>query len=116
MFDLLLFDLLFYLKLLLFDLFLLFDLLLLLFDLLFYLKQRNQVVILKSEAGLRVSLNPFYYDLFNVIARLEGGIKFLVDMRGDLLVSVQRLVCQRSHVPRSGWCLNITSDSCVWLF
>ena len=44
--------------------------------------------MLKSEAGLRLSLSPFYSELFAMIARLEGGIKFLVDIRGDLLVRV----------------------------
>ena len=31
-------------------------------------------------------LRPFYLDLFSLVARLEGGIKFLVDFRGGLLV------------------------------
>ncbi len=42
---------------------------------------------MKCESGLRLSLLPFYRELFSVFARVEGGIKFLVDMRGDLLVS-----------------------------
>lgn len=40
-----------------------------------------------SESSLRHSLTPFYSELFSLIARVEGGIKFLVDLRGDLLVS-----------------------------
>ena len=51
-------------------------------------QHRTEVVtLLKSEANLRSSLTPFYLELFNAVARLEGGIKFLVDFRGDLLVS-----------------------------
>ncbi len=42
-----------------------------------------------SESSLKQSLNPFYNELFSNIARVEGGIKFLVDLRGDLLVSAQ---------------------------
>lgn len=45
------------------------------------------MTLLKSEANLRSSLTPFYLELFNAVARLEEGIKFLVDFRGDLLVS-----------------------------
>ncbi len=53
-------------------------------------QQRTEVVtLLHSEANLRSSLTPFYLELFNTIARLEGGIKFLVDLRADLLASQQ---------------------------
>ena len=32
-------------------------------------------------------LSPLYLQLFNLIGQLEGGVKFLVDLRADLLVS-----------------------------
>lgn len=53
------------------------------------LKQNRteKATLLKSETNLRSTLTPFYLELFNAIARLDGGIKFLVDLRGDLLVS-----------------------------
>ncbi len=41
-----------------------------------------------SESSLRQSLSPFYSELFSHIARVEGGIKFLVELRGDLLVNI----------------------------
>lgn len=49
------------------------------------------VTLLKSEANLRSSLTPFYLELFNAVARLEEGIKFLVDFRGDLLSTIKSL-------------------------
>lgn len=41
----------------------------------------------KSEDRLRHMLIPLYMQLFNLIGQLEGGVKFLVDLRADLLVS-----------------------------
>ena len=41
----------------------------------------------KSEDRLRHVLSPLYMQLFNLIGQLEGGVKFLVDLRADLLVS-----------------------------
>ncbi len=40
-----------------------------------------------SGSNLRQTLTPFYSELFSHVARVEGGIKFLVELRGDLLVS-----------------------------
>ena len=47
------------------------------------------MTLLKSESSLRQVLTPFYAELFTHIARTEGGIKFLVDLRADILVSLQ---------------------------
>ena len=41
----------------------------------------------KSEDRLRHVLSPLHMQLFNLIGQLEGGVKFLVDLRADLLVS-----------------------------
>ena len=49
-------------------------------------QHRSEATLLKSEEHLRQVLRPFYWNLFSHIARLNGGIKFLVDLRGDLLV------------------------------
>lgn len=53
------------------------------------------VTLLHSESNLRSSLTPFYLELFNAIARLEGGIKFLVDLRADLLASATSVIKHR---------------------
>lgn len=42
----------------------------------------------KSEDNLRNALSPQYSWLFNRIGRLENGVKFLVDLRTDILVSL----------------------------
>ncbi|XP_064404931.1 malonyl-CoA decarboxylase, mitochondrial-like isoform X2 [Halichondria panicea] len=47
--------------------------------------QRSDSTLLMSGSSLRQTLTPFYGELFSHIARVEGGIKFLVDLRGDLL-------------------------------
>ena len=44
--------------------------------------------MVKSMERLRSAMTPRYQSLFQQIGRIEGGVKFLVDMRADLLVSV----------------------------
>lgn len=44
--------------------------------------------MLGIEERLRGALNAKYQLLFNQIGRIEGGVKFLVDMRADILVSM----------------------------
>ena len=53
-----------------------------------YAKGREMPAIGKSEHRLRHVLSPLYMQLFNLIGQLEGGVKFLVDLRADLLVSL----------------------------
>ena len=43
--------------------------------------------MIKFEDKLKVLLTPQYLNLFKLIGRLEKGVKFLVDMRTDVLVS-----------------------------
>lgn len=43
--------------------------------------------MLRIEERLRGALSPKYHMLFSDIGRIEGGVKFLVDMRADILVS-----------------------------
>lgn len=50
---------------------------------------RGEATLLKSEAHLFQLLQPPYCQLFSLIGRLEGGVKFLVDLRGDLLEAQQ---------------------------
>ena len=42
--------------------------------------------MLRAQERLRQSLVPRYHQLFTQISRLEGGVKFLVDLRADILV------------------------------
>lgn len=64
-----------------------------LYEMLFFLcvpfhpQQRTENALLLSERDLRQALSPFYCEIFSEIAKLEGGIKFLVEVRGDILVS-----------------------------
>ncbi|XP_041462453.1 malonyl-CoA decarboxylase, mitochondrial-like [Lytechinus variegatus] len=46
---------------------------------------REDASILQAENRLRQSLIPGYSTLFSHISRLRGGVKFLVDLRADLL-------------------------------
>lgn len=45
----------------------------------------EKISILKAEEQLHHALIPRYKMLFTNISRIEGGVKFLVDMRGDLI-------------------------------
>jgi hypothetical protein len=49
-------------------------------------QERGEVIILRAEERLRHALVPQYQQLFRNISRQEGGVKFLVDMRADILV------------------------------
>lgn len=50
---------------------------------------------------LRSNLIPSYVNLFHAILRITDGVKFLVDLRSDLLVS--RVCCSLcSHLPLFG--------------
>jgi len=53
----------------------------------FLTKGREMPAIGRSEDRLRHVLSPLYVQLFNLIGQLEGGVKFLVDLRADLIVS-----------------------------
>uniref|UniRef100_A0A3B4AWU8 Malonyl-CoA decarboxylase, mitochondrial n=1 Tax=Periophthalmus magnuspinnatus TaxID=409849 RepID=A0A3B4AWU8_9GOBI len=46
---------------------------------------RDLATILQAEDRLRYSLIPRYRQLLSHISRVEGGVKFLVDLRTDLL-------------------------------
>ena len=39
-----------------------------------------------SDARVFGAMVPRYHSLFQQIGRIQGGVKFLVDMRADLLV------------------------------
>ncbi|KAL5010786.1 hypothetical protein ScPMuIL_013091 [Solemya velum] len=48
-------------------------------------QERGDAILLKVEERLRNALIPRYQVLFGQIGRFEGGVKFLVDLRADLL-------------------------------
>lgn len=51
-------------------------------------EERGDATMLKAEERLRYALVPQYQHLFQNISRQEGGVKFLVDMRADILTSL----------------------------
>jgi malonyl-CoA decarboxylase len=48
---------------------------------------------LNLEEKLRAALIPKYQWLFSQVGRLENGVKFMVDLRTDILVSIIK-ICQ----------------------
>ena len=51
-------------------------------------KDRRVSSLLHTEAALRASLRPAYLELFALIPRMEGGLRTLISLREDLLVSI----------------------------
>jgi len=54
------------------------------------LEQRQ---IIKIQERLRNALTPQYSWLFSHVGRLENGVKFLVDLRTDVLVRLLSALC-----------------------
>lgn len=54
---------------------------------LLFWKDKSIGAQLKAAERLKFSLNPTYANAFSRIRKLDGGVKFLVDLRADLLVS-----------------------------
>ncbi|GIY64644.1 malonyl-CoA decarboxylase, mitochondrial [Caerostris darwini] len=48
-------------------------------------KNKGTGIILKAAERLKSSLNPSYAYAFNRIRKLDGGVKFIVDVREDIL-------------------------------
>ncbi|EDO28710.1 predicted protein [Nematostella vectensis] len=48
------------------------------------IKDTGITAVLRAEDRLRQVLEPHYIQLLSHISRLEGGVKFIVDMRSDL--------------------------------
>ncbi|XP_028411972.1 malonyl-CoA decarboxylase, mitochondrial-like isoform X2 [Dendronephthya gigantea] len=63
-------------------------------------KQRGSTSQLKLEEKLQHSLEPPYIELLSYIGRQEGGVKFIVDLRKDLLdiLSDRDLACERDEL------------------
>ncbi|XP_021379839.1 malonyl-CoA decarboxylase, mitochondrial-like isoform X2 [Mizuhopecten yessoensis] len=58
-------------------------------------KERGEAALLKSEERLRNSLVPRFQQLFQKIGRIEGGVKFLVNMRADILTKAPTIHCEK---------------------
>ncbi|KAM6946482.1 malonyl-CoA decarboxylase, mitochondrial [Aplochiton taeniatus] len=59
---------------------------------------RDLATILQVEDRLRYSLTPRYKQLLNHISRVEGGVKFLVDLRADLLEIISTKSSDSPHI------------------
>lgn len=59
---------------------------------------RDLATILQVEDRLRYSLNPRYKQLLSHISRVEGGVKFLVDLRTDVLEIISSKASESPHI------------------
>lgn len=59
---------------------------------------RDLATILQVEDRLRYSLTPRYKQLLNHISRVEGGVKFLVDLRADVLEKISTKASESPHI------------------
>nr|XP_033799701.1 malonyl-CoA decarboxylase, mitochondrial [Geotrypetes seraphini] len=61
-------------------------------------QQREPGALLQLEDRLRYYLNPQYKLLFSHLSRLDGGMKFLVDLRADILESLAAKLAEGPHL------------------
>lgn len=54
-------------------------------------KERGVTTVLKLEEKLQQSAQPPYITLLSYVGRLEGGVKFIVDLREDLLAMLSNV-------------------------
>lgn len=59
---------------------------------------RDLATILQVEDRLRYSLTPRYRQLLSHTSRVEGGVKFLVDLRADLLEIISSKASESPHI------------------
>ncbi|XP_071752970.1 malonyl-CoA decarboxylase, mitochondrial [Centroberyx gerrardi] len=59
---------------------------------------RDLATILQVEDRLRYGLTPRYKQLLNHISRVEGGVKFLVDLRADVLEIISAKASESAHI------------------
>ncbi|XP_068613300.1 malonyl-CoA decarboxylase, mitochondrial-like [Brachionichthys hirsutus] len=59
---------------------------------------RDLATISQVEDRLRYSLNPRYKQLLNHISRAEAGVKFLVDLRADVLEMISSKASESPHI------------------
>ncbi|KAM9607344.1 malonyl-CoA decarboxylase, mitochondrial [Trichechus inunguis] len=61
-------------------------------------QQREAAVLLLAEDRLRYALMPRYRGLFHHISKLDGGVRFLVQLRADLLQAQTLKLVEGPHV------------------
>ncbi|XP_048828091.1 malonyl-CoA decarboxylase, mitochondrial [Brienomyrus brachyistius] len=59
---------------------------------------RDLATVLQAEDRLRYSLTPRYRQLLSHISRVEGGVKFLVDLRADLIEIISSKASDSPHI------------------
>ncbi|XP_029378496.1 malonyl-CoA decarboxylase, mitochondrial [Echeneis naucrates] len=59
---------------------------------------RDLATISQVEDRLRYTLTPRYKQLLNHISRVEGGVKFLVDLRADVLEIISSKANESTHL------------------
>eukprot|EP00061_Rhincodon_typus_P018364 g47514.t1 len=64
-------------------------------------QSRDLGTLLKAEDRLRYSLTPRYKFLISHICRLEGGVKFIVDLRADILQCLQSKTADTPQIRES---------------
>ncbi|XP_053305305.1 malonyl-CoA decarboxylase, mitochondrial [Spea bombifrons] len=61
-------------------------------------QKRDTGTVLQVEDRLRYYLTPQYKVLFSHISKLEGGMKFLVDLRADIVESLASKLADGPHI------------------
>lgn len=61
-------------------------------------QKRDLGTVLQVEDRLRYYLTPQYKGLFCHISKLEGGVKFLVDLRADIIESMASKMADGPHI------------------
>ncbi|XP_039619432.1 malonyl-CoA decarboxylase, mitochondrial [Polypterus senegalus] len=61
-------------------------------------QKRDAATVLQAEDRLRYYLTPRYLALFGHISRVEGGMKFLLDMRGDVIEALAAKATDSPHI------------------
>lgn len=61
-------------------------------------QSREVAVLLQAEDRLRYALVPRYRGLFHYISKLDGGVRFLVKLRADLLEAQALKLVEGPHV------------------
>ncbi|KAJ8398643.1 hypothetical protein AAFF_G00421710 [Aldrovandia affinis] len=59
---------------------------------------RDLATVLQVEDRLRYSLTPRYRQLLSHISRVEGGVKFLVDLRADVIEIISSKASESPHI------------------
>ncbi|XP_064628844.1 malonyl-CoA decarboxylase, mitochondrial-like isoform X2 [Lineus longissimus] len=68
------------------------------------IQDRESEAFLRLEERLKAALTPKYHKLFMQIGRNDGGVKFLVDMRADILVILSQINASQEHYYLKSMC------------